>query len=96
MTSQVHVMLGSFGKSTGGTNAPYFDGTQPCAETDPEIYFPEKGCNGSEVRLAINICKRCEFQAPCLEYALQEPQEGIWGGTTYQQRKRLRRLRRAS
>jgi WhiB family redox-sensing transcriptional regulator len=94
-----HVEHGHFGKNTIGIKAPYFDGSQLCAETDPELFFPEKGSPGSLVKSAKNICNLCEFKAPCLEYALQESSAdiwGIWGGTTYEERKKIRRLKRVS
>ena len=89
---EMHAMLGSSGKLTGGIKAPMFDGSQVCAQTDPEIFFPELD-KGS--RLTINIarklCESCEFKAPCLEYAMSDLSiEGIWAGTTLGQREDLR------
>lgn len=74
--------------------APYFDGTQPCAQTDPEAFFPEKGGVGAAVDAAKRICRGCEFREACLEYALSTriegfPLAGIWGGTTVNERQVL-------
>ena len=99
MTQTAHAMLGDSGKKINGIKAPYFDGSQLCAETDPELFFPEKGSPGSLVRSAKSICNLCEFKAPCLEYALKDSSAsiwGIWGGTTYEERKKIRRLKRVS
>ena len=38
-----------------------------CAETDPEMFFPEKG---ESVRPAKRVCAGCEVQAECLQDAL--------------------------
>ena len=38
-----------------------------CAETDPDIFFPEKG--GSTTP-ATSVCSQCLVQAECLEYAI--------------------------
>ncbi|AGI12995.1 WhiB family transcription factor [Mycobacterium phage Butters] len=60
-----------------------------CTQTDPEVFFPEKG---EPVGPARNICRRCEVQAKCLEVALAREEEfGIWGGLTPNQRRALKR-----
>lgn len=71
---------------------PELDGSQPCAQIDPDLWFPEGGMTGG-AKHAIAICKTCEFELPCLIYALHNNVEGIWGGTTYQQRKMIRKKR---
>lgn len=72
--------------------APVSDGTQPCAQTDPEAFFPDGGGNP---RAAKAVCGGCEFRQPCLDYALATtvsgyPVAGVWGGTTAVERRRLR------
>ena len=60
-----------------------------CAQTDPEIFFPEKG---GSTREAKKICARCPVRAECLEYALKNDERfGIWGGLSERERRRLRR-----
>lgn len=56
-----------------------------CAETDPELFFPEKG--GSP-RRAKEICAGCPVRQECLEYALKNGETGVWGGTTEWHRER--------
>lgn len=68
------------------------DGTQLCTEADPEFWFPE-GSLSYENRLAIRMCGDCNFTEQCLEYALENNVEGIWGGTTVQQRRDIRKKR---
>ena len=59
-----------------------------CAQTDPEIFFPEKG---GAVNLAKQVCNSCEVKLDCLAWAVQNDEKyGIWGGTTPQERERLR------
>ena len=89
-------MHGPSGNKTSGINAPGFDGTQPCAQTNPELFFPEKTTSPSEVRAALNVCNNCEFKTLCLEYALRNPVLGIWGGTTDIQRRSLKRKRKVA
>jgi WhiB family redox-sensing transcriptional regulator len=60
-----------------------------CAQTDPELFFPEKG--GSP-RPAKRLCMGCPVRRQCREYAVARPElDGIWGGTTQRQRQQQRR-----
>lgn len=61
-----------------------------CKEVDSNLFFPEPGGNTND---AVNICGRCDIKARCLAYALENDlREGIWGMTTPNQRKAMRRL----
>lgn len=63
-----------------------------CAQTDPELFFPEKGAS---TRSARSVCAACPVRAACLEYALTNNElVGVWGGTSVQERIALRRERR--
>ncbi|MFE6966955.1 WhiB family transcriptional regulator [Agromyces sp. NPDC057679] len=54
-----------------------------CAETDPEMFFPEKG---GSTAAAKKICSGCEVAPECLQYAIDnEEQSGIWGGLSERQ-----------
>jgi WhiB family transcriptional regulator, redox-sensing transcriptional regulator len=73
------------------------DGSQPCAQTDPEAWFPEVGTTSNHpvTRLAISLCRdKCPFTIQCLEWALENKPMGIWGGTTETQRRRILQQRR--
>lgn len=62
-----------------------------CAQTDPEAFFPEKG---GSVRAAKATCLACPVRAECLDYALERGErDGVWGGLTELERRRLRRAR---
>jgi len=41
--------------------------------------------------IARDLCNRCSFTKPCLDYALENDVEGIWGATTYNERKTIRK-----
>jgi WhiB family redox-sensing transcriptional regulator len=61
-----------------------------CAEIDPELFFPKKG-SIRESMVAKKMCRRCPIIEKCLEYALKDPEiKGIWGGTSEQQRYKIR------
>jgi len=58
-----------------------------CAETDPEIFFPEKG---ESVRPAKRVCAGCEVRAECLQDALDRGERfGVWGGLSERERRVL-------
>ena len=58
-----------------------------CSQTDPEIFFPEKG---GSTRDAKKVCKSCTVRADCLVDAmLSEERFGIRGGLSERERRRL-------
>ena len=58
-----------------------------CAETDPEMFFPDKG---ESVRPAKRVCAGCEVQAECLQDALDRGERfGVWGGLSERERRVL-------
>ena len=62
-----------------------------CAQTDPELFFPEKGGSVREAKLT---CSLCTVTADCLEYALTNGEHhGIWGGHSENERRELLRRR---
>lgn len=60
-----------------------------CAQTDPEIFFPEKGKSSAEAKL---VCRSCPVAEECLEFAIVTRQKfGVWGGLSPDERSRVRR-----
>ncbi len=57
-------------------------------EGDPDWWFPENRgpVATQETRQAISICRTCPVQLQCLAYANEHHEQGIWGGSTDQQR----------
>ena len=70
-----------------------------CRDTDPDLFFPV-GTTGPAIEQIENakaVCRECEAQAPCLEYALATNQDsGVWGGTSEEERRDLRHRARAA
>lgn len=88
------MQLGNIHDDMDGIKAPYFDGTQPCMDADPELFFPESPEDiYHNSRKAKEICNQCAFKTPCLDYALTVDVVGIWAGTTKTDRRRLRKER---
>ncbi len=64
-----------------------------CQREDPELFFPI-AANGpalAQIRAAKRICLCCPVSPACLAFGLKTPQDGIWGGTTREERSALRR-----
>lgn len=98
MTRMGHVMHGTSGREMDGINPPFFDGSQVCAQVDPELFFPENKLEAREkIQIARPLCNSCEFKNPCLQYALANPDvHGIWGGFTEWERVRIRKIKRVA
>lgn len=62
-----------------------------CQDEDPELFFPAT-YRPPDVAAAREVCARCPITDECLRYALGDPDlEGVWAGTTWPQRHRLRK-----
>jgi WhiB family redox-sensing transcriptional regulator len=70
---------------------PMFDGSQPCAGEDPEVFFPNGRDAYWKVPRAKACCSKCPFVRDCLAHALTNDVQGIWGNTTEKERRRIRR-----
>lgn len=64
-----------------------------CKGLDPEIFFPGQG---EDQEPAKSVCRECDVTVECLEYALRwNEKQGIWGGTSERERRRVMRRRAA-
>jgi WhiB family redox-sensing transcriptional regulator len=65
-----------------------------CRHTEPDLFFPV-GTTGpaiDQIEAAKRVCQACEANEACLEFALATNQEsGIWGGTSEEERRKLRK-----
>jgi WhiB family redox-sensing transcriptional regulator len=65
-----------------------------CRDTEPDLFFPV-GATGpalDQIESAKRVCRICEAQEACLDFALATNQEsGVWGGTSEEERRKLRR-----
>jgi WhiB family transcriptional regulator, redox-sensing transcriptional regulator len=62
-----------------------------CQQEDPEIFFPiaAQGPALAEISAAKAVCGRCAVRATCLSYGMETRQTGIWGGTTWEERRAM-------
>jgi WhiB family redox-sensing transcriptional regulator len=65
-----------------------------CRDTNPDLFFPV-GTTGQalvQIENAKAVCRGCPAQEACLEFALSTNQDsGVWGGTSEEERRKLRR-----
>ena len=65
-----------------------------CRGVDPQIFYP---ASEEEAAAAKSVCAQCDVRGACLEFALgSREREGVWGGATERERRRLLRQRRKS
>jgi WhiB family redox-sensing transcriptional regulator len=67
-----------------------------CLNADPDLFFPVAVGNAvsKQVSRALRLCQECTVRQHCLDFALQTGEkDGIWGGTTPEERIRARRAR---
>jgi WhiB family redox-sensing transcriptional regulator len=70
-----------------------------CLHADPDVFFPISfgGASATQIRTARAICSGCPVRSECIDFALEHREiQGIWGGTTDDERKKLRRARARS
>jgi WhiB family transcriptional regulator, redox-sensing transcriptional regulator len=63
-----------------------------CRGSDPELFFPvaAPGSAAEQVQAAKAVCGRCPVRGRCRAYALRTMPDGIWGGTTWEERAAVR------
>jgi WhiB family redox-sensing transcriptional regulator len=63
-----------------------------CRGLDAVIFYPT---SDEEAEPAKDVCAQCAVRTTCLEHALAvREKEGIWGGCTERERRRIIRQRR--
>jgi WhiB family redox-sensing transcriptional regulator len=67
-----------------------------CKGLEPDVFYPDPE-DDDEAEVAKAVCGTCSVRAACLEYALSSREkEGVWGGATERERRRIIRQRRRS
>ena len=63
-----------------------------CRGVDPDIFYPVSDEDAEDAKA---ICRQCQVQERCLDWALSNRErEGVWGGATERERRRIIRRRR--
>lgn len=67
-----------------------------CTSRDPDLFFPVSASGPAleQVRRAKAVCAGCQVRQECLDFALRtRTKEGVWGGTSAEERELLLRRR---
>lgn len=65
-----------------------------CRDLDTAMFFPD---TDKEAGAAQAVCATCPVRVACLEFALVTRQDdGVWGGLTENERRRVRRRRQVA
>ena len=65
-----------------------------CRSVEPDLFFPigTTGTAVDHIAAAKAVCATCPVTRECLEFALETNQDsGVWGGTSEEERRKLRR-----
>lgn len=66
-----------------------------CRRVDPDLFFPVSAGDPAAAR-AKKVCERCAVRSDCLSFAISTGQEGVWGGTTDDERRTAAQRKRAA
>ena len=75
---------------------PGWESRAACRDMDPALFFPDHPHRPRPADEVVLACGRCPVRGDCLLSALKvspEADDGIWGGTSPADRRRLRRRR---
>ena len=66
-----------------------------CRGVEPDLFFPlgTVGASLPQIEQAKQVCRTCPVSGPCLRWALDSGDAGVWGGTTDEERRRHRQSR---
>ena len=65
-----------------------------CKGLDPSIFYPDENDDALDAKA---VCGECSVRVACLEHALTfREKQGVWGGATERERRRMIRQRRRS
>ena len=70
--------------------------TANCVTADPEYFYPEKPAQWEVDLISLAFCESCPAFRECLNWALAANEEGIWAGTTKEQRRPILKALRSS
>jgi WhiB family redox-sensing transcriptional regulator len=79
---------------SGHTRGDDWRGSGACLSADPDLFFPisATGSSSAQITRAKAVCAGCAVRAECIRFALAHPDvQGIWGGTTDDERRKLSR-----
>jgi WhiB family redox-sensing transcriptional regulator len=60
-----------------------------CIQAEPSLFFPEGKNKREQEYKAKQVCASCAIVTDCLQFAIDNEQLGIWGGTTEEERRHL-------
>ncbi len=65
-----------------------------CRGLEPTIFYPDEDEDATDAK---SVCAECRVRVTCLEFALNHREkQGVWGGATERERRRIIRQRRRS
>jgi WhiB family redox-sensing transcriptional regulator len=63
----------------------------PVCTLDPDSFFPDGYNYSGKERQVTKYCAECPYKQECLQFAIENDEWGVWGGTTRHERKIMRK-----
>jgi len=83
-----------FGMTITADQGVHWRALGACRGLDASVFFPE---TDEDADVAKAVCSGCDVRRVCLEFALlSREKQGVWGGCTERERRRLVRLGRSA
>lgn len=57
-----------------------------CAGLEGRLWFPDRSMGGAVPEIVRRICRGCDIQEDCREYAATNDEVGFWGGQYFTER----------
>ncbi len=93
-TTDTPTTFSTAGTSTQTSTPQHWRQYARCLGADPNLFHPQPDDPADKAKA---ICAICPVREPCLEYAITaREKQGVWGGLTEKERRRLIRQRRRS
>lgn len=62
----------------------------PGCTNDPDLFFLDGNRFDYEYKQIAAVCSVCPIRALCFAYGYKNSEEGVWGGTTASERRRMK------
>lgn len=80
-------------RALGALDLSWMDRGQ-CRDIDTGVFYPDDEADLVATAPAVAMCSTCDVREPCLHFALESDQQGLWAGTSTKDRRRLRKRAR--
>jgi len=63
-----------------------FNNKASCEGLESDIFFPDEASHYQYLSTVKKMCDNCSAKLECFDYAIENAVQGIWAGTTFNER----------